>query len=62
MARMSTQEEVKQSILDLRKIYSELSDERFAARYSKKYRVPVSAVMGVLEQSGGVSHGADRTV
>lgn len=51
MSRMSTPEEVRQSILDLRRIYSGLSDERFVAWYSHKYGVPKDAIKKVLQSN-----------
>lgn len=49
MARISTPAEIKNSILDLRRVYSDLSDERFAIWYSKRYKVSLPAVKRVLQ-------------
>lgn len=51
MRKTAKPNEIRQSILDLRRIYPELSDERFAIRYSKKYGVPVPAIKRVLKES-----------
>lgn len=51
MARISTPAEIRRSILDLRGIYHELSDERFAIWYSRRYKVPVKDVAKVIESS-----------
>lgn len=48
--RISTPDQVRQSILDIRGIYKELSDNRFATWYSNRYRVEYNAVKKVLEQ------------
>ncbi|MFD3261872.1 hypothetical protein ACE3MQ_25050 [Paenibacillus lentus] len=53
MARMSTPEEIRKSILDMRRIYHDLSDDRFAARYNKRYKVPVDAIKRVLQEEAG---------
>lgn len=50
MSKASKPNEIRQSILDLRRIYPELSDERFAARYSKRYGVPIPAIKRVLKE------------
>lgn len=49
--RITTNADVKQSIADIRPIYSDMSDEAFAIMYSRKYKVPYKAVMAYLEQS-----------
>lgn len=36
--------------MDLRSIYPELSDDKFAKWYSKKYKVSVAAVIKVLSE------------
>lgn len=50
MARKSTQKEIRDSILDLRRIWSDLTDDAFIKMYHKKYRVPISSIKEVLEQ------------
>ncbi|MNC45982.1 hypothetical protein D3C75_949760 [compost metagenome] len=45
----SLRDKVVQSIKDMRRIYPELSDERFAQWYSRKFRVKADAVLKVLE-------------
>ncbi|MBW4838622.1 MAG: hypothetical protein KZY74_04445 [Paenibacillaceae bacterium] len=50
MGRNSTQSEIRKSILDLRRIYSELSDERFAYWYQRRYRVPAETVLRVINE------------
>lgn len=48
-----TKQTIIQSILDLRKIYSDLSPERFAQMYARKYKIKASAVLKVIQQYEG---------
>ncbi|MBU5670265.1 hypothetical protein KQJ23_00335 [Paenibacillus sp. MSJ-6] len=50
MARKTTQAEIRTSILDLRRIYPELSPERFALRYQRRYGVPAKSVLQVIQE------------
>ncbi|MNX78606.1 hypothetical protein D3C86_1102070 [compost metagenome] len=50
MARKTTQAEIRKSILDIRRIYPELSDERFAQWYHHRYRVPIKSVLQVIQE------------
>lgn len=52
MPRMTTQAEIRQSILDLRRIYSDLSDQKFSVWYSKKYKVKANEVYDIIQQEG----------
>ncbi|MNO80305.1 hypothetical protein D3C76_715100 [compost metagenome] len=47
---LSPKEEVQKSILDMRKIYPEKSDESFAKWYASKYRVKADAVLKFLKE------------
>lgn len=44
-----TSAEIKASILEMRRIYSSLTDHEFAAFYNKKYRLKIEDVLRVLE-------------
>ncbi len=52
MARMTTQDEIRKSILELRKIYSNLSDREFSVWYSNKYKVSAKQVYSIIQQEG----------
>lgn len=49
MARKTTQSEIRTSIMDLRQIYPELSDEQFAKRYQRRYGVPAKSVLQEIQ-------------
>jgi hypothetical protein len=49
------EDRVRTSILDLRRIYADMSDEEYSQWYFKKYRVKADAVLKVLK---GVSKDA----
>lgn len=51
-AQLTVQEQVRKSILDMRRIYPEKSNEDFAKWYEKKYRVKATAVQHVVEEAG----------
>lgn len=40
--------DMRQSIIDMRKIYSNLDDKAFAKMYSRKYRLTLETVLGVI--------------
>ncbi|WP_157686431.1 hypothetical protein [Paenibacillus senegalimassiliensis] len=50
MARKTTQAEIRASILDMRRIYAEKTDEQFAFWYQRRYRVPASSVLQVIQE------------
>ncbi len=58
----SVQDQVRQSILDLRTIYHEMTDEKFAAWYNKKYKVPVVAILHGLEVHNAKTQQENQTV
>jgi hypothetical protein len=42
--------DIKQSILEMRKVYSNLTDHEFAAWYSKRFKVSAGDVLQVLDK------------
>lgn len=44
--------DVKESILQLRRIYHELNDAEFAKMYQKRYKVKAALVLKVIQQGG----------
>ncbi|GIO36897.1 hypothetical protein J41TS12_17580 [Paenibacillus antibioticophila] len=50
MARKTTQAEIRTSILDMRRIYAEKTDEQFAHWYQRRYRVPANSVLQVIQE------------
>ncbi|GAA0850535.1 hypothetical protein GCM10008915_63870 [Bifidobacterium pullorum subsp. gallinarum] len=52
MPRMTTQDEIRKSIIELRKIYNNLSDLQFSVWYSKKYKVKANEVYDIIQQEG----------
>lgn len=49
--RYSTAEDtIRRSIYDLRKVYSEMSEEVFAGYYEKKFKIKKNTVLKILKQ------------
>jgi hypothetical protein len=42
------------AILEMRRIYGDMTDEKFTVRYSKRYKIPAVTVKQVLEEGGGL--------
>ncbi|MNB67075.1 hypothetical protein D3C75_135580 [compost metagenome] len=53
---LTSHERVKQSILDMRKIYTDKDDLAFAKWYGAKYRIKADAVLKVIQ--GGDQNGS----
>lgn len=51
----TTQDRLVISILEMRKVYSSLTDHEFAAMYQKRWGAKVFDIMRVLDSARGVS-------
>ena len=53
---MNIREDYKTSILECRRIYHEMTDEAFAAWYSKRYGVKANTVLELLVKEGAAKN------